>query len=143
MVQCFYSGLVGSKNLSAETMKPVLDKLLDHLIAKNVATDIARKLCDSVATKLEGKVLGTFDRIATTIKATLTESLVQILSPKRRVDILRDCLEAKKQGRPYVMSFCGVTTMKIINYIRYDNENYFIRSTVLENQQIWLKSVFG
>lgn len=28
--------------------------------AKNVASDIAEKLCNSVATKLEGKVLGTF-----------------------------------------------------------------------------------
>ena len=30
------------------------------VIAKNVAADIAVKLCDSVATKLEGKVLSTF-----------------------------------------------------------------------------------
>lgn len=29
-------------------------------IAKNVAADIAYKLCDSVAKKLEGKVMGTF-----------------------------------------------------------------------------------
>lgn len=28
--------------------------------AKNVAGDIAMKLCDSVGAKLEGKVLGTF-----------------------------------------------------------------------------------
>ena len=30
------------------------------ILAKNVASDIAEKLCNSVATKLEGKVLGTF-----------------------------------------------------------------------------------
>lgn len=103
-----FRGLVGSKNLSREDMQPALDKLKDHLIAKNVASDIANKLCDSVAVKLEGKVLGTFDTIASTVKTTLNEALVQILSPKRRVDILRDCLEAKKQQRPYVMAFCGV-----------------------------------
>lgn len=101
-------GLVGSKNLTFTDMQPSLDKMKDHLIAKNVASDIAIKLCDSVAKKLEGKVLGTFDSVATTVKNTLTESLVQILSPKRRVDILRDCIEAQKQGRPYVMTFCGV-----------------------------------
>ena len=38
----------------------------------------------------------------------MTESLVQILSPKRRVDILRDVYESQRQRRPYVMSFCGV-----------------------------------
>ncbi|PZC82165.1 hypothetical protein B5X24_HaOG210973 [Helicoverpa armigera] len=103
-----FKGLVGSKALTEESMRPVLDKLQDHLIGKNVAADIANKLCDSVATKLEGKVLGTFDSVAKTVKATLTESLVQILSPKRRVDILRDCMHAKEQGRPYVAAFCGV-----------------------------------
>ena len=109
-------------------MVPVLDKLRDHLIAKNVATEIAGKLCDSVAVKLEGKVcnklltkfdqiwrfflvlqvLGTFDSLATTVKSSLTESLVQILSPKRRVDILRDVYETQRLKRPYVMAFCGV-----------------------------------
>ena len=42
------------------------------------------------------------------MKASLTESLVQILSPKRRVDILRDVYETQRQKRPYVMAFCGV-----------------------------------
>lgn len=37
-------------------MRPVLDHLRDHLISKNVAAEIANKLCDSVAEKLEGKV---------------------------------------------------------------------------------------
>ena len=54
------------------------------------------------------KVLGTFESLASTVKTSLTESLVQILSPRRRVDILRDVYEAKRQKRPYVMSFCGV-----------------------------------
>lgn len=103
-----FKGLVGSKNLTQDDMLPALEKLRDHLIGKNVASDIANKLCDSVAAKLEGKVLGTFDTIAATVKGTLTDALVQILSPKRRVDILRDCIEAKKSQRPYVMAFCGV-----------------------------------
>lgn len=103
-----FKSLVGSKSLKQEDMLPVLEKLKDHLITKNVAADISQKLCDSVGTKLEGKVLGTFDSVANTIKATLTDALVQILSPKRRIDILRDALEAKKSNRPYIMTFCGV-----------------------------------
>lgn len=103
-----FRGLVGNKSLSNEDMKPVLEKLRDHLIAKNVASDISAKLCESVAKQLEGKVLGTFDSVTSTVKSTLTDALVQILSPKRRVDILRDAIEAKKQGRPFVMAFCGV-----------------------------------
>lgn len=103
-----FQSLVGSKSITLDDMVPALDKLRDHLITKNVATDIAQKLCVSVGAKLEGRVLGTFDTIAATVKTTLNDALVQILSPKRRVDILRDCLESKKNQKPYVMTFCGV-----------------------------------
>lgn len=116
-----FKGLVGSKNLTQEDMKAALEKLKDHLITKNVAADIAVKLCESVAAKLEGKVLGTFESVASTVKNTLTESLVQILSPRRRVDILRDCMEAQKHNRPYVMCFCGVSTLMYISLVCQNN----------------------
>uniref|UniRef100_H2YW23 SRP54-type proteins GTP-binding domain-containing protein n=1 Tax=Ciona savignyi TaxID=51511 RepID=H2YW23_CIOSA len=103
-----FRGLVGSKALSKEALQPVLDSMSDHLIGKNVAADIAQKMCDSVSNKLEGKILGTFSTIASTVKQSLNESLVQILTPKRRVDILRDVLEAQRAGKPYVITFCGV-----------------------------------
>ena len=38
----------------------------------------------------------------------MRESLVQLLTPKRRVDILRDIKQAKTEKRPYVIVFCGV-----------------------------------
>ncbi|KAL7981505.1 hypothetical protein Chor_002401 [Crotalus horridus] len=101
-------GLVGSKSLSREDMEPVLEKMKDHLIAKNVAAEIAVQLCESVAKKLEGKVMGTFTTVTSTVKQALQESLVQILQPQRRVDILRDVMDAKVHRRPYVITFCGV-----------------------------------
>ncbi|KAM6432412.1 signal recognition particle receptor subunit alpha [Liasis olivaceus] len=101
-------GLVGSKSLSRDDMEPVLEKMKDHLIAKNVAAEIAVQLCESVAKKLEGKVMGTFTTVTSTVKQALQESLVQILQPQRRVDILRDVMDAKLHRRPYVITFCGV-----------------------------------
>uniref|UniRef100_A0A4W3H0R5 SRP receptor subunit alpha n=1 Tax=Callorhinchus milii TaxID=7868 RepID=A0A4W3H0R5_CALMI len=101
-------GLVGSKSLTPQDMEPVLEKMKDHLIAKNVAADIAVQLCESVAKKLEGKVMGTFSTVTSTVKQALQDSLVQILQPKRRVDILRDVIEAQKQRRPFIITFCGV-----------------------------------
>lgn len=46
--------------------------------------------------------------MASTVKNALNESCVQLLSPKRRIDILRDALDARAQKRPYVITFCGV-----------------------------------
>lgn len=42
------------------------------------------------------------------VKQALQDALVQILQPKRRVDILRDVLEAQAQHKPFVITFCGV-----------------------------------
>lgn len=103
-----FKSLVGNKSLKEEDMQPILEKFKDQLIAKNVAAEIAQKLCDSLCVKLEGKVIGTFGSITNTIKSSLNDALVQILSPKRRIDILRDAFEAKKNKKPYVMTFCGV-----------------------------------
>jgi len=102
------TSLIGSKQLTDADVQPVIDKMREHLIGKNVASEVADKLCQSVASKLEGKVLGTFSTVHRTVKDTLTESLVQLLTPKRRLDIIRDVLEAKSNKRPYVITFCGV-----------------------------------
>ncbi|NXV00639.1 SRPRA protein, partial [Cettia cetti] len=101
-------GLVGSKSLTRDDMDPVLEKMKDHLIAKNVAAEIAVQLCESVAKKLEGKVMGTFTTVTSTVKQALQEALVQILQPQRRVDVLRDVMDAQRHRRPYVVTFCGV-----------------------------------
>jgi len=104
----FFQGLAGQKAITAEAMAPILDKMREHLVSKNVAVDIAEKLCKSVEVKLEGKVLGTFTGVASAVRTSMQESLVQILSPKKRIDILRDVMEAKAKGKPYVITFCGV-----------------------------------
>jgi len=68
----------------------VLEKFRDHLISKNVASEIAEKLCESVASQLIGKQLGSFTRVSTTVKSAMEEALTRILTPKRRIDILRE-----------------------------------------------------
>merc|ERR1711899_189991 len=39
---------------------------------------------------------------------SMNTSLMDILTPSRRVDIIRDVREAKSNNRPYVITFCGV-----------------------------------
>ncbi|RDD41640.1 Signal recognition particle receptor subunit alpha [Trichoplax sp. H2] len=104
----FFKTLTGQKIITKEGMVPILEKMKEHLIAKNVAADIADQLCSSVSTKLEGKVIGTFGGITSEVKKTLAESLTQLLSPRRQIDILRDCMEAKRRQKPYSITFCGV-----------------------------------
>ena len=97
-----------SRTLTKEEIAPALDKMKEHLISKNVASDIADKLCTSVSMQLDGKKYSSFQGINKEINNAVQDSLTQILTPKRRVDILRDVVYAKQQGRPYVITFCGV-----------------------------------
>uniref|UniRef100_A0A9J2QAN5 Signal recognition particle SRP54 helical bundle domain-containing protein n=1 Tax=Ascaris lumbricoides TaxID=6252 RepID=A0A9J2QAN5_ASCLU len=76
-----FKSLVGNKKLTAEDIQPVLDKMRDTLIAKNVAAEPADKLCQSVAAKLEGKVVGSFSRVAGIVKESIREALVQVITP--------------------------------------------------------------
>lgn len=100
--------LVSAKPLEKKDLDPVMAKFKGHLITKNVATEVAEKICDSVGASLQGKVLGSFESIKSTVLESMEEALVRILTPKKTIDILRDAMEAKKEGRPYVVTFCGV-----------------------------------
>jgi len=97
-----------NRDMTKEVLEPVLEKLREHLASKNVACDIAQQLCDSIETSLVGKSYSTFTGLTATVKQALNEALTKILSPKRKVDVLRDLVDAKKKGRPYVITFCGV-----------------------------------
>jgi len=103
-----FTNLVGNKAITREDLEPVLAKLRDTLIAKNVASEVAVNLTESVMVKLEGSVMGTFQSLARTVKDALTQSLMKLLTPKRRIDVLRDVMDAKENKRPYVVTFCGV-----------------------------------
>ncbi|XP_015061315.1 signal recognition particle receptor subunit alpha [Solanum pennellii] len=103
-----FQSIAGKANLDKADLEPALKALKDRLMTKNVAEEIAEKLCESVAASLEGKKLGSFTRISSTVQAAMEEALVRILTPKRSIDILRDVHAAKEQGKPYVVVFVGV-----------------------------------
>ncbi|KAK6944340.1 Signal recognition particle, SRP54 subunit, GTPase domain [Dillenia turbinata] len=103
-----FQSIAGKANLEKADLEPALKALKDRLMTKNVAEEIAEKLCESVAASLEGKKQASFTRISSTVQAAMEEALVRILTPKRSIDILRDVHAAKEQRKPYVVVFVGV-----------------------------------
>ncbi|XP_030953401.1 signal recognition particle receptor subunit alpha-like [Quercus lobata] len=103
-----FQSIAGKANLEKSDLEPALKALKDRLMTKNVAEEIAEKLCESVAASLEGKKLASFTRVSSTVQAAMEEALVRILTPRRSIDILRDVHAAKEQGKPYVVVFVGV-----------------------------------
>ncbi|KAF6172814.1 hypothetical protein GIB67_034666 [Kingdonia uniflora] len=103
-----FQSIAGKANLEKSDLEPALKALKDRLMTKNVAEEIAEKLCESVAASLEGKKMASFTRISSIVKTAMEEALVRILTPRRSIDILRDVHAAKEQGKPYVVVFVGV-----------------------------------
>lgn len=48
--------------------------MCDHLVTGNVEADAAIQLCESIVSKLEGKVMGTFSIVTSTVKPALPET---------------------------------------------------------------------
>ncbi|KAG2664269.1 hypothetical protein I3843_16G071100 [Carya illinoinensis] len=103
-----FQSITGKANLEKSDLEPALKALKDRLMMKDVAEEIAEKLCESVAASLEGKKLASFTRISSTVQAAMEEALVRILTPRCSIDILRDVHAAREQRKPYVVVFVGV-----------------------------------
>jgi signal recognition particle receptor subunit alpha len=111
-----FARLTGSKVLTEEDLKPVLEAMKQHLMKKNVAMEISDKVCEGVAEGLVGKKIGGFqstsvcsfrleaprliirisdDHLFTASSATnaafrqaLSNSITRILTPKTSTDLL-------------------------------------------------------
>ncbi len=60
-----------------------------------------KSLLSANRTKLDvfPPLAGTFSSIHRTVRDSLNDSLLKLLTPKRRIDIIRDVLEAKQAKR--------------------------------------------
>ena len=55
-----FARLTGSKVLTEDDLKPVLEAMKQHLMKKNVAKEISEKICEDVGQSLVGKKVGGF-----------------------------------------------------------------------------------
>lgn len=119
-------GLLSGKELGRESVAPALKALREKLLERNVAVEIADRLCESVATSLEGKRVGTFSLLSSAVRQAMEAALTRILTPKRHIDVLQAVLRAREEHRPFSIVFCGV--------------NGVGKSTNLSKVAFWLKS---
>jgi len=100
--------MMGKGALTKEDLDPVIEKFRLSLMGKNVAAEIAEKLCNSVSASLVGKNIGAFGTIKSTIKKALDESLTRILTPKKSIDVMQGVQKAQEENRPFSIVFVGV-----------------------------------
>ncbi|TFK54831.1 signal recognition particle binding protein [Heliocybe sulcata] len=110
-----FARFTGSKVLTEEDLKPVLEAMKQHLMKKNVAKDIADKVCEGVGEGLVGKRIGGLQTISAAVRVALSNSITRILTPKTSTDLLLSIrtklnspLPSTQQRLPYSMTFVGV-----------------------------------
>ena len=97
-----------ARELDEQDFKNVLPQLRDKMIGKNVAVEIAEKVCSSIEESLAGKKLGSFDSLPKAIESAMVAALRRILEPRTEINILRSVAAAKERRKPYSIVFCGV-----------------------------------
>ncbi|KAH0830391.1 SRP54-type protein [Lanmaoa asiatica] len=110
-----FARLTGSKVLTEDDLKPVLEGMKQHLMKKNVAKEIADKVCEGVGESLVGKKVGGFQTTNHAVRMALSTSLTRILTPKTSTDLLLSIrtklnspLTSSQQRIPYSIVFVGV-----------------------------------
>ncbi|KAI0079993.1 signal recognition particle binding protein [Panus rudis PR-1116 ss-1] len=110
-----FARLTGSKVLTEEDLKPVLEGMKQHLMKKNVAKEIAEKVCEGVGESLVGKKVGGFQTTNAAVRTALSNSITRILTPKTSTDLLLSIrtklsspLPSTQQRMPYSITFVGV-----------------------------------
>ncbi|KAJ3556901.1 hypothetical protein NM688_g1770 [Phlebia brevispora] len=110
-----FARLTGGKILTEQDLRPVLEGMKQHLMKKNVAKEIAEKVCEGVGESLVGKKVSGFQTINAAVRQALSTSLTRILTPKTSTDLLLSIrtklsspLPSSQQRQPYSITFVGV-----------------------------------
>ena len=103
-----FAQVTGNAVLSSTDLDPILEEMRTMLITKNVASEIAHDIIDSVRTSLVGQKLPSLTRVKSVVREALEKAIVRVLTPKKSTDILREIMAAKAEGRPYSVVFVGI-----------------------------------
>lgn len=82
-----FARLTGSKVLTPEDLKPVLEAMKQHLMKKNVAKEIADKVCEGVGESLVGKKVGGFQSIFFAFYFRMNWPNTAILQPPMQLSV--------------------------------------------------------
>lgn len=116
----FLKNFVGGKTLTQDDLEKTLEATQTHLISKNVAPEVAEKLCETVKTSLLGSKTKNWTSVDATVKDAMADALRRVLTPNTSADLLfeiRKKAKANKQSikgssnsafTPYVISVVGV-----------------------------------
>lgn len=117
-----FSRLTSSRSLTSTDLAPTLLAMSTHLQSKNVASDVATRVCSSVERSLLGKKMGSFGSVKKEVREAMEEAVTRILTPRTSTDILLEIRTKRSESNntsfmnnnqssepdPYSITFVGV-----------------------------------
>ncbi|MHA2340026.1 MAG: signal recognition particle-docking protein FtsY, partial [Candidatus Hodarchaeales archaeon] len=102
-----------------------INELRILLISNDVAIDTADEICKKIIDFFKGQQISRLTSIKKTLLDTLTETIIEILTPEREIDIICEIKKKNSQNQPYVIVFFGIngtgkttTIAKVANFLK-------------------------
>lgn len=122
-LQGMFQQMTGQKVLTKQDLEQPLLEIHKMLTSKNVAADIATKMCDRVRSNLVGQKLNSMYRVKTAVRQALEQGINELLESSTQLDLLRQVVSKRDGGfssffsrstsstnqrRPYVIVVVGL-----------------------------------
>lgn len=97
-----------TKELTEKDLADAVWNLQLVLIQNDVAVEVAEHICNLTKEKLLGTRAGRLEKTGRLFKEALSESVREVLTPKKPLDILDYVAQKKESGEPTAIMFVGV-----------------------------------
>ena len=99
---------ITTTELNEKNLRPILEEFKITLIENDVAVPVAEHVCEQMIKRLNGLQIKRLEDRKQIIKKHLQEVLLEILTPKQQVSLLKAIEAKRRKGEPYVIVFVGI-----------------------------------
>ncbi|MHA1985950.1 MAG: signal recognition particle-docking protein FtsY [Promethearchaeota archaeon] len=116
------------KTLTEKKIDESIQELKILLISNDVAIDTADEICGKIIDFFKGQQINRLTSVKNLLFDTLTEIILEILTPEKEIDIIKEIKTKNSLGLPYVFVFFGIngtgkttTIAKVANFLKESN----------------------
>jgi fused signal recognition particle receptor len=116
------------KTLTEKNLDDAINELRILLISNDVAVDTADEICKNIIESFKGHQITRLTSTKKMLFDTLKEIIIEILTPEKEIDIIKEIKTKNSLGLPYVFVFFGIngtgkttTIAKVANFLKENN----------------------
>ena len=96
------------KTLTEKNLDDAINELRILLISNDVAVDTADEICKSIVESFKGQQITRLTSTKKVLFDTLKEVIIEILTPEKEIDIVKEIKEKNSLKLPYIIVFLGI-----------------------------------